>query len=73
MFQNVLVRFALRSALVGLAAGVASLQASSLGSDLTQAELITAVLAAFSAALSYAGVGALIPQVEPSVGRKMEA
>ena len=70
MFKTVQARYALRCFLVGLGALFSSLAASTLGSDLQLGEGLFAVASGFSAALAYAGLGAAIPAVEPSIGNK---
>lgn len=62
MFKDVRVRYALRCALVGVAALIASLQAGNNVRD--------AVFAGLAASLAYAGLGAALPAVEPSIGKK---
>lgn len=62
MFSSVEARFALRAALVGVAAAVPLWVA---GQDWKQI-----VGSGVIAALAYAGIGAAVPQVEPSIGRK---
>jgi hypothetical protein len=69
MFDKVTARFVLRAALVGFAVFVAMLQHDTPGIGLN--DLLDAALYGVSAALSYAGVGAVVPQVEPSVGNKL--
>jgi hypothetical protein len=69
MFDSVGARFALRSALVGLAVFLTSLQASL---PFEGGDLVPALLAGVLAALAYAGIGAAIPAVEPRVGNKMD-
>lgn len=70
MFDNVRARYALRSTLVGISGLLVSLQASSAGSDLTRGEVLQALLAGALAALSYAGIGAASPAVEPNIANK---
>ena len=70
MFDSVTARYVLRCVLFGVSAFLVSLQASSSGSDLTQGELIQAVIAFGLAGLAYAGIGAASPAVEPSIGNK---
>ena len=72
MFDNVQARYVLRAVLVGVAGFVVSLQASSTGSDLEASEWRNAVIAGVLAALSYAGIGAAVPAVEPSIGVKRD-
>lgn len=69
MFDSVRTRFILRAVLVGVAVAVAMLQRDTPGISLN--DLVDAALYAVGAALSYAGVGAVVPQVEPSVGNKL--
>ena len=72
MFGKVEARYALRCVLFGIAAAVASIQASGYGSGISSDELVNALLVAVSAALSYAGIGAVSKSVEPSIGRKAD-
>ena len=72
MFDNVQARYVLRCVLFGVSAFLVSLQASSLGSDLTGDELLAAAIAGGIAALAYAGIGAAVPIVEPNIGNKKE-
>lgn len=67
MFKSVEARFALRSFLFGVSA-VATTLFVSLPVDTVDVE--KAFLAGVIAALSYAGIGAAVPAVEPSVGVK---
>ena len=62
-------RYVLRCFLVGVAGFVASLQASSAGSSLNSGELLQAVLAGVSLALTYAGIGYVSANVEPHIGK----
>lgn len=70
MFKNVEARFALRAFLTGALGFLVSLKASALGSDLTQAELLNALLDWGIASLTYAGIGYVVPVVEPNIGFK---
>lgn len=70
MFDNVAARYVLRCFLFGVSAVLVSLQASGYGSDITQPELIDALIAGGIAALAYAGIGAAVPAVEPNIGLK---
>ena len=72
MFDSVQARFVLRCFLYGLAGFVVSLQASSTGSDLESSEWRNAVIAGVLAGLAYAGIGAAVPAVEPSIGNKRD-
>ena len=72
MFDSVTARYLLRAFLVGVAALVVSLQASATGSDLEPSEWRNAIFAGILAALAYAGIGAAVPAVEPSIGNKRE-
>lgn len=69
MFDSVKARFVLRALLVGVAVFVAILQRETPGISLS--DLLDATLYGVSASLSYAGVGAVVPQVEPSVGNTL--
>ena len=70
MFESVQARFALRSALVGVGALLSSLASSSVGSDLTMGEVLLALSLGWAGGLSYAGLGAALKSVEPSIGNK---
>lgn len=70
MFQSVEARYALRSSLVGVAAFLASLSASMVGSSLTWGEVVLALSTGFTGGLAYAGIGAASKSVEPSIGRQ---
>jgi hypothetical protein len=70
MFKSVQARFALRCTLYGIGGLLTSLIASTAGSDLTLNEVFIALGSGFGAAMTYAGVGAAFPQVEPSIGKK---
>jgi sugar (pentulose or hexulose) kinase len=70
VFDKVGARYALRCVLFGVSALLVSLQASASGSDITQGEVINALIAGGIAALAYAGIGAGFKQVEPSIGKK---
>lgn len=72
MFDSVRARYVLRCVLFGISAFLVSLQASTLGSDLTWDETAAAAIAGGIAALAYAGIGAAVPAVEPSIGNKRE-
>lgn len=72
MFDSVTARYVLRCVLFGVSAFLVSLQASSTGSDLETSEWRNAIIAGALAGLAYAGIGAASPQVEPSIGNKMD-
>lgn len=72
MFDSVQARYVLRCILFGVSAFLVSLQASATGSDLTGDEVLYAAIAGGIAALSYAGIGAASPAVEPNIGNKRE-
>lgn len=72
MFSKAEARYVLRCLLFGLSGLLVSLQASAAGSDLTQGEVGQAFIAGGLAALAYAGIGAAIPAVEPSIGNKLK-
>lgn len=67
MFNTAEARFALRSFLVGVASA-ASVLLTSLPIDSLDAQ--KAGLTLVIASLTYAGVGAAIPAIEPNVGNK---
>lgn len=72
MFDSVTARYVLRAVLFGVSAVLVSLQASSAGSDLSQGEVVQALIAGGIAALAYAGIGAASSSVEPNIGNKRE-
>jgi hypothetical protein len=49
-----------------------SIQASSMGTSLSWGEVGQAFIAGALSALAYAGIGAAVPVVEPSIGNKLE-
>lgn len=69
MFTKVEARYALRSALFGVSSAVTLLTASL--PDISGGEGMAAGLAFITGALTYAGIGAAFPQVEPNIGNKM--
>lgn len=71
MFSTPESRYVLRSTLVGAASFLGSLAASMVGSDLTGGEIVLALSTGFAGGLAYAGLGAAVKSVEPSVGNKM--
>lgn len=72
MFDSVTARYVLRCVLFGVSAVLVSLQASSAGSDLSQGEVVQALIAGGIATLAYAGIGAASPAVEPNIGNTRE-
>lgn len=70
MFNNVTARYILRCVLFGVSGVLVSIQASSAGTSLSWGEVGQAFVAGGLAALSYAGIGAAVPAVEPSIGNK---
>lgn len=67
MFQDVRVRFVLRAVIVAAAAGFAA--AAPFFADNPAVVIPGAVLVALT---GYLGLGAAVPQIEPSIGNKME-
>jgi hypothetical protein len=63
MFKTVGARYALRSVLVGIGSFCSSV--------LADADWRRSALTAVLAALAYAGIGAVVPAVEPSIGKKL--
>lgn len=63
IFKNVVARFVLRCVLVGVATAVGSAQAG--------AGWAAALLAGAAGTFAYAGIGAAVPAVEPSIGKKL--
>lgn len=72
MFDNVQARYVLRAVLTGVLAALVSIQASASGTDLHWDEVLQAVIAGGIASLVYAGIGAAVPAVEPSIGNKQD-
>lgn len=70
MFDRVGARFALRSVLVGVAGFLTALQAH--GSPVGWTSLYESAIAGALVGLGYAGIGAAVPVVEPSIANKME-
>lgn len=68
MFQDVRARFALRIAIVAALAGLGALRAS-ISDGLTAAEVVDVVEVTLAAGAAYVGLGAALPQVEPSIGK----
>ena len=68
MFDNIKARFVLRVSLVAVIAGLATLKGALGDGILETAETVDVIENTLQAAAAYAGIGALIPQVEPSIG-----
>lgn len=73
MFDSVRSRFALRAVLVGILAGIAVLKTALGDGDLSPAEIADVLGSTLGAALAYAGIGAAVPSVEPSIGHTPNA
>jgi len=71
MFDRVEVRYALRCALFGISGFLVAVQAH--GSPVTGTALWESAVAGGIAGLAYAGIGAAVPAVEPSIGMKVDA
>lgn len=67
MFKSPTSRYVLRTALVGVASALASLQANLPG--VSGDDVVQAVIAGAILALGYAGIGAVTP-AEPRIGKK---
>jgi hypothetical protein len=67
MFDSVKARFALRAVLVGVLAGLAVLK-STVSDGLSTSDVVDIVYTTIGAAATYAGIGAVVPVVEPSIG-----
>lgn len=72
MFDSPTSRYVLRCFLFGVSALLVSLQASASGSALDNNEILLALIAGGIAALTYAGIGAAVPAVEPLIGNKRD-
>lgn len=68
MFSRVEARFALRCVLFGISGFLVALQAH--GSPVDWSTVYEAAIAGSISTLAYAGIGAAVPAVEPSIGRK---
>lgn len=68
--MNIYARFVLRSALSGAFAANGVLLSSLPG--ITGGDIMFAVFTGIGSALTYAGIGAAVPQVEPNVGNKLQ-
>ena len=73
MFDSVHARFALRAVLVGVLAGLAVLKTALADGDLSPSEMVEIVYLALGAGAAYAGIGAAVPSVEPSIGHTPDA
>lgn len=71
MFKSPESRYILRTCVVAVLAGLASLKAG-IGDGLDNAEIVDVVSATLGAGAAYAGLGAFVPSVEPFVGIKKE-
>jgi hypothetical protein len=71
MFKSPTSRYLLRTGLVAVLAGLATLKAS-VGNGVDSAEWVDIVYATLGAAMAYAGIGAVVPAVEPFVGIKKQ-
>ena len=69
MFNSVEARYALRCVLFGISGFLVAVQAH--GSPVTGTALWESAVAGGIAALAYAGIGAAVPIVEPSIGKKL--
>lgn len=68
MFENPYARYGLRIGVVVVLSFLSVLKAS-LGDGLTSTEIVDLIAVPLSAGATYAGLGALVPSVEPFVGR----
>jgi hypothetical protein len=68
MFDSVKTRFALRAVLVGVLAGLAVLKTALADGSLSWSEMVEVAYLAIGASAAYAGIGAAVPVVEPSIG-----
>ena len=73
MFDSVQARFALRVALVGVLAGLAVLKTALGDGSVNWSEAIEVMYLGLGAAATYAGIGAAVPSVEPSIGNTPDA
>jgi hypothetical protein len=70
MFDKVEVRYALRCVLFGVSGFFVAVQAH--GTPVTGTSIWESAVAGAIAALAYAGIGAAVPQVEPSIGKTLD-
>jgi hypothetical protein len=74
MFDSVRARFALRAVLVGVAASNAAfLTALYAGQAISSTFVAILVSVGVAHSLAYAGIGAAVPSVEPSIGHTPDA
>ena len=73
MFDSVQARFALRCVLVGVLAGLAVLKTALGDGDLSASEMVEVAYLSLGAGAAYAGIGAAVPSVEPSIGHTPDA
>ena len=73
MFDSVQARFALRAVLVGVLAGLAVMKTALGDGSVNWSEAIEVVYLALGASAAYAGIGAAVPSVEPSIGNTPDA
>jgi len=71
MFRSPSSRYLLRIVVVAALAGLATLKAS-IGNGLDSAEVVDVIYATLGGGAAYAGIGALVPSVEPFVGLKKD-
>lgn len=71
MFKSPTSRYLLRTALVAVLAGLATLKAS-IGDGMSDEEWVNLAYSTLLAGAAYAGIGAAVPAVEPFVGNQME-
>lgn len=70
MFATAGARYVLRAFLFGLSGFLVALQAH--GTPIDGNGLVESLIAGGLAGLAYAGIGAAVPVVEPSIGKKLE-
>ena len=73
MFDSVQARFALRAVLVGVLAGLAVLKTALGDGSVNWSEAVEILYLALGASAAYAGIGAAVPSVEPSIGNTPDA
>ena len=71
MFRSPTSRYLLRTGVVAMLAGLGALKAS-VGDGLDSEEWVDLLYVTIGAGAAYAGIGAIVPPVEPFVGRKKD-
>jgi hypothetical protein len=73
MFDSVVSRYILRAVLVGVLAALAVLKTALGDENLSWSEIVEVFYLGIAAGAAYAGIGAAVPSVEPSIGNTPNA